>query len=208
MPPVDIKVKEEFKDKIFYRPERRKSPKDQQVIDNNGRRILDRGWGKLNPTSRHNINQVRVPRLDKDGVPIEGRDRVCLDLSWVNKIFETLKHPIPDIQEIIQVLADSKFFSELDLSEAYNQLRISDELSQYMTFTCSFGKVSMEVMPFGVVFASDIFQSRICDEFLEFLDLFLVIYIDNLIVHTTILWRNILMLLGRCYLFAGKQISI
>ena len=83
----------------------------------------------------HNINQVRVPRLDKDGVPIEGRDRVCLDLSWVNKIFETFKHPIPDIQEIIQVLADSKFFSELDLSEAYNQLWISDELSQYMTFT-------------------------------------------------------------------------
>ena len=155
------------------------------MIDNNGRRILDRGWGKLNPTLRHNFNQVRVLRLDKDGVSIEGRNRVCLNLSWVNKIFETFKHPIPDIQEIIQVLADSKFFSELDLSEAYNQLRISDELSQYMTFTCSFGKVSMEVVPFGVVFASDIFQSRICDEFLEFLDLFLVIYMDNLIVHTT-----------------------
>ena len=45
MAPVDIKVKEEFKDKIFYRPKRRKSPKDQKVIDNNGRRILDRGWG-------------------------------------------------------------------------------------------------------------------------------------------------------------------
>ena len=26
MPPVHIKVKEEFKDKVFYRPERRKSP--------------------------------------------------------------------------------------------------------------------------------------------------------------------------------------
>ena len=49
------------------------------------------------------------------------------------------------------MLADLKVFSELDLSEDYNQLKISDELSQYMTFTCSFGKVSMEVMPFGVV---------------------------------------------------------
>ena len=119
-----------------------------------------------------------------DGGDSEFED-LCLDISWVNKIVETFKHPIPDIQEIIQVLADSKYFSELDLSEAYNQLRLNDELSQLMTFTCSFGKVSMQVMPFGAVFASDIFQSRISDEFLEFLDLFLVIYIDNLIVHTS-----------------------
>ena len=42
----------------------------------------------------------------------------------------------------------------------------------------------MTVMPFGVEFGSDIFQSRITDEFVEFLDLFLKIYIDNLIIHT------------------------
>ena len=185
MPPVDIRVKEEFKNKIFYRPERRKPPLVQKVIDDNGRRILQRGWGRLNPTSRHNINQVRVPRLDKEGIPIPGRDRVCLDLSWVNHIFETFKHPIPDIQEIIQVLSESKYFSELDLSTAFEQLRVSEELSQLFTFTCSFGKVSFEVLPYGAIFASDIFQFRITDEFLEFLDLFLVIYIDNLIVHTS-----------------------
>ena len=155
------------------------------MIDENGRRILQRGWGRLNPTSRHNINQVRVPRLDKEGIPIPGRDRVCLDLSWVNHIFETFKHPIPDIQEIIQVLSESKYFSELDLSTAFEQLKVSEELSQLFTFTCSFGKVSLEVLPYGAIFASDIFQSRITDEFLEFLDLFLVIYIDNLIVHTS-----------------------
>ena len=109
-PAVDIEIKQEFKDKVFYRPERRKSPLVQKSMDENGRRILDRGWGKLNPTSRYNINQVRVPRLDNDGVSISGRDRICLDLSWVNHIFETFKHPIPDIQEIIQVLAESKFF--------------------------------------------------------------------------------------------------
>ena len=57
---------------------------------------------EANPTSRHNTNQVRTPRLDKDGVPIEGRDRVCLDLSWVNKMFEPFKHHIPDIQELFR----------------------------------------------------------------------------------------------------------
>ena len=119
MPQVDIKVKGEYKNKIFYRPERRKSPKDQKILDENGRRLLNRGWAKLNPTSRQNINEVKVPRLDKDGIPVEGRDRVCLEQSWVNKIVDTFKHPIPYIQGILQVLADSKYFSDLHSSEAY-----------------------------------------------------------------------------------------
>ena len=99
--------------------------------------------------------------------------------------FETYKHPIPDIQEIIQILSESRYFSELDLSTAFEQLRINDELSQVTTFTCRFGKVSSEVLPYGAAFASDVIQSRITDEFTEFLDFFLVIYIDNPIVHTS-----------------------
>ena len=74
------------------------------------------------------------------------------------------------------MLADSKYFSELDLSEAYNQMNISEELSHLMTFTCSFGKLSMQVMPYRAIFASDMFHSRISDEFCKFLDLFLLIY--------------------------------
>ena len=91
--------------------------------------IWDNGWGKLKPTSRHNINQVRVARLDKEGKPVAGRNRICLDLYWVNHIFETFKHPIPDIQEIIQVLSDSKYFSELDLNQAFEQLKVSEEIT-------------------------------------------------------------------------------
>ena len=73
----------------------------------------------------------------------------------------------------------------MDLSTAFEQLRIKDELSQVTTFTCRFGKVSSEVLPYGAAFASDVIQSRITDEFTEFLDFFLVIYIDNPIVHTS-----------------------
>ena len=45
--------------------------------------------------------------------------------------------------------------------------------------------MSSEVLPYGAAFASDVIQSRITDEFTEFLDFFLVIYIDNPIVHTS-----------------------
>jgi len=87
-------------------------------------------------------------------------------------------------KRLFKCCLSQRFFSELDLSTAFEQLKVSEELSQLFTFSCSFGKVPLEVLPYGAIFASDVFQSRITDEFLEFLDTFLVIYIDNLIVHT------------------------
>ena len=86
----------------------------------------------------------------------------------------------------------SKWFSEFDLDSSYEQLRIDGELVDVLTFTCSFGKVSMLVMPYGVTFGSDIFQARITEEFAEFLDAFLLIYIDNLVVHTNTLAEHTL----------------
>ena len=104
---------------------------------------------------------------------LEGRERVCLDLPPVNKGLEPFKHPIPQIAEMTMKMMKSKWFSEFDLDSSYEQLRIDGELVDVLTFTCSFGKVSMLVMPYGVTFGSDIFQARITEEFAEFLDAFL-----------------------------------
>ena len=110
----------------------------QKSNDDNGRKILNNGWGRLNPKSYNNINQVTVPRYDKNGVPVPGIDRVCLDLSWVNRDFKPFEHPIPAIQSMVQDLSDYHYFTELDLCESYNQLAITEELGNILTFSCSF----------------------------------------------------------------------
>ena len=43
MPPVDVEIKEEWKAQDFYTSGKRKSPKDQQIFDNDDRRLLNRG---------------------------------------------------------------------------------------------------------------------------------------------------------------------
>ena len=74
-----------------------------------------------------------------------------------------------------------------------------------MTFTCRFGKVStMLLMLFGDVFVSDVFQSRICNKFMEFLDLFLLIYIHIFDFFYTKPWRTIWKLPEKYGLYAGK----
>ena len=84
-----------------------------------------------------------------------------MNLPPVNKCLEPFKHPIPRFKDVNMKLMNSKWFSELDLDNSYEQLLIDGELIDVLTFTCSFGKVSMKVMPYGVVFGSDMFQAKV-----------------------------------------------
>ena len=93
---------------------------------------------------------------------------------------EHFEHPIPRIDKILRILMKYKFFSEADMDSGYHQFRISKNLQDIFTFTCSKGKVSMGVLPFGVYWAAGIFQHSMCDIFLELLTICLQIYIDNL----------------------------
>ena len=78
---------------------------------------------------------------------------------------------------MLREMAKSFYYSEIDLSESFEQFKISDELSNLLTFMTSFGKVSMLVMPYGVIFASDKFLETMSYEFFEFLETWLLIYI-------------------------------
>ena len=98
----------------------------------------------------------------------------------VNRCLEFYEFPIPRIEAILQKLMDFKFFSELDLAEGFNQLRISKALQQIFTFTCSKGKVSLKVLPFGVFWATAIFQSSMVDLFCNLFSKCLQIYVDNI----------------------------
>ena len=180
VPEIDLQLKPQFSNKIFYCPEPLRSIADQAIIDRNANELLAADRAYINPFSKHNIGQVIVHRFDKQGAPIPGRERVCLNLIPVNKCLEHFEFPIPRIETILEKLMHYVYFSELDLAEGFNQLRISKHLQQIFTFTCSKGKISLKVLPFGVFWASSIFQSSMVDLFIELLNRCLQIYIDNL----------------------------
>ena len=107
-------------------------------------------------------------------------------ISTVNKCLEHFEFPIPKIELILQNLMMYSVFSELDLAEGFNQLRVSKALQQIFTFTCTNGKVSLnlKVLPFGVFWAMSIFQSTMYDLFIELFTRCIQIYVDNLGVHS------------------------
>ena len=53
-----------------------------------------------------------------------------ISLIPVNKCLEHFEFPIPKIESILQKLMMYSVFSELDLAEGFNQLRVSKALQQ------------------------------------------------------------------------------
>jgi hypothetical protein len=184
VPEIHIDLKPEYKDKRFFRPEPLRSIKEQKIIDDNALKLIKQGKAKMNPTSIHNLGQVIVPRYDKDGNELVDRARVCIDARPVNKGLVPYRYPIPNIKKILIEMSKKKYFSEIDLSDSFQQLPISDELSDLLTVTTSFGKVSCTRLTYGVQFATDVFQETMTLEFMEFLESWLMIYVDNMQLKT------------------------
>ena len=184
VPEVHIDLKPEYQNKRFFRPEPLRSVKEQKIIDDNASKLIQQGKARLNPTSIHNLGQVIVPRFDKDGNELIDRARVCIDARPVNKGLVPYRYPIPSIKKILNEMSKNKYFSEIDLSDSFQQLPISDTLSDLLTITTSFGKVSCTRLTYGVQFATDVFQETMTLEFMEFLENWLMIYVDNMQIKT------------------------
>ena len=184
VPEIHIDLKPEFANKRFFRPEPLRSIKEQTIIDDNATKLIKQEKARLNPTSIHNLGQVIVPRFDKDGNELVDRARVCIDARPINKGLTPYRYPIPSIKKILTEMSKKKFFSEIDLSDSFQQLPISNELSDLLTVTTSFGKVSCTRLTYGVQFATDVFQETMTLEFMEFLENWLMIYVDNMQLKT------------------------
>ena len=113
-----------FKDNIFFRAETLCSRIDQDITDRNAAQRIADSRVFFNPSSIHNIGQVIVPRLDKNGLPVPGGERVCLGLKPVNKCLEHYDENGYDLQELMNY----NFFSEGDLNSGYHQFRVSKQL--------------------------------------------------------------------------------
>jgi hypothetical protein len=73
-PPIHVDLKDEYKSKVFYRPEPLRSEREQQIIDENAKKLIIQGKAFINPMSEHQLGQVIVNRKDKEGHIIPGRE--------------------------------------------------------------------------------------------------------------------------------------
>ena len=114
----------------------------------------------------------------------DGSLRLCVDYRALNKVTVRNKYPIPLIADLFDQLSNAKFFSKLDLRFGYHQVRISEGDEPKTTCVTRYGAFEFLVMPFGLTNASATFCTLMNQVFHDYLDKFVVIYLDDIMVYS------------------------
>ncbi|MBW0530679.1 hypothetical protein O181_070394 [Austropuccinia psidii MF-1] len=97
-------------------------------------------------------------------------------------VSENNRYPVPPMNQLLTVFNGSTIFSKIDLRGAYNLLSIKEGDEHLSAFRTKYDSYEYLVMPFGLTNAPDSFQNLVNDIFADFLDIFVVVYLDDIMV--------------------------
>ncbi|KAL0533706.1 hypothetical protein IC582_027747 [Cucumis melo] len=115
----------------------------------------------------------------------DGSLRLCIDYRVLNKLTVRNKYPLPIIADLFDRLHGAKYFSKLDLRSGYYKVRIAEGDEPKTTCVTRYGAFEFLVMPFGLTNAPATFCKLMNQVFHEYLDKFVVVYLDDIVVYST-----------------------
>ena len=110
-----------------------------------------------------------------------GSLHMYVDYRVLNKITIKNRYPLPLISELLDQFGQPKVYTKIDLRGAYNLVCIKKGDKWKTAFQSRYRHFEYNVMPFGLINAPAIFQHLMNDIFREFLDDFVVCYLDDIL---------------------------
>ena len=114
----------------------------------------------------------------------DGSLRLCVDYRVLNRITIKNRYPIPLISELIDRFKSKKCFTRLDVRDAFNRLWVAEGDEYKTAFHTRYGHFEYLVMPFGLTGAPGSFQSYINEILRPYLDIFCVVYLDDILIYS------------------------
>ena len=114
----------------------------------------------------------------------DGSWRMCIDYRGLNSVTQKNGYPLPKIQDCLDAIGKAKCFSKIDLTSGYWQINVVDKDRTKTAFNTKAGKYEFMVMPFGLTNAPATFQTIMNDLLRPFLDDFVVVYLDDILIYS------------------------
>jgi len=107
---------------------------------------------------------------------------LCLDFRLLNQITERPAFPMPNIDEMLDSLKGARWFSSVDLGNAYYQVELEENSRLKTAFSTKTGQFCFTRMPFGIAAAPATFQKLMTDVLGEMLWKEALVYLDDILI--------------------------
>jgi hypothetical protein len=112
----------------------------------------------------------------------DGTQQMCVDYWSLNEVTIKNKYPLPRIKDLFHQMKGASIFLKIDLRSRYHQLKIRESDIPKTAFHTQYGLYEYTVMSFGLTNAPAYFMYQMNKLFMEYLDKFVVVFIDDILI--------------------------
>jgi hypothetical protein len=140
------------------------------------RELLEKGF--IRPSSSPwEAPVIFVPKKD-------GTQRLCVDYRALNEVTVKNMYPLPRIDDLFDQLRGAFVFPKINLWSGYHQLKLRECDIPKTAFVLRYGLYEFMVMSFGLTNAPAYFMYMMNKVFMEYLDKFVVVFINDILVYS------------------------
>jgi hypothetical protein len=159
----------------IYRPPFRMTTPELAELKEHIKELLEKTF-MCSSSSPWGAPTIFVPKKD-------GTQRLWVDYCALNEVTVKNKYPLSSIDDMFDQLCGACVFSKIDLWSGYHQLKVQECDIPKTAFVLRYGLYEFTVMSFGLMNAPAYFMNMMNKVFMEYLDKFVVVFIDDILVY-------------------------